>query len=319
MASIKLPDGSVKEVADGTTVGQVAEGIGRGLAKAAIVGKVDGKLVDLSHALTGSHDLQIVTEKDADGLYVMRHSTAHILAQALRHLYGAELQYTIGPVIDNGFFYDFQFPKDVTFSVDDLPKVEKEMQRIIDGNLAFSREDVEPDKAKELLHAQSQRFKDEIIDELKAAGEKSVSIYRQGDFTDLCRGPHIPSTAKIKSFKLQSVAGAYWRGDSNREQLVRIYGTAFFDKKELDNYLKMLEEAKKRDHRFVGPQLSLFHMQEDAPGSVFWHDKGWTLWRIVENYIRDAIRRRDISRFARRSCWIGRCGRNRGIGRSTRI
>jgi len=290
MASIKLPDGSVKEVADGTTVGQVAEGIGRGLAKAAIVGKVDGKLVDLSHALTGSHDLQIVTEKDADGLYVMRHSTAHILAQALRHLYGAELQYTIGPVIDNGFFYDFQFPKDVTFSVDDLPKVEKEMQRIIDGNLAFSREDVEPDKAKELLHAQSQRFKDEIIDELKAAGEKSVSIYRQGDFTDLCRGPHIPSTAKIKSFKLQSVAGAYWRGDSNREQLVRIYGTAFFDKKELDNYLKMLEEAKKRDHRFVGPQLSLFHMQEDAPGSVFWHDKGWTLWRIVENYIRDAIR-----------------------------
>ncbi|HWE03051.1 MAG TPA: threonine--tRNA ligase [Tepidisphaeraceae bacterium] len=290
MASIKLPDGSVKEVADGTTVGQIAEGIGRGLAKAAIVGKVDGKLVDLSHPLTGAHDLQIVTEKDADGLYVMRHSAAHVLAQALRHLYGAELQYTIGPVIDSGFFYDFLFPKDVAFSVDDLPKVEKEMQRIIDGNLAFSREDVEPEKAKEILHAQSQRFKDEIIDELKCAGEKSVSIYRQGDFTDLCRGPHIPSTAKIKSFKLQSVAGAYWRGDSNREQLTRIYGTAFFDMKELDNYLKMLEEAKKRDHRFVGPQLSLFHMQEDAPGSVFWHDKGWTLWRIVENYIRDAIR-----------------------------
>ena len=291
MASIKLPDGSIKEVADGTTVFQVAEGIGRGLAKAAVVGKVDGKLVDLSHPLSGSHDLQIITEKDADALYVMRHSTAHVLAQALRHLYGAELQYTIGPVIENGFFYDFQFPKDVGFSVDDLPKVEKEMQKIIDQNLAFSREDVEPDKAKQLLFAERQRFKDEIIDELKQAGEETVSIYRQGDFTDLCRGPHIPTTAKIKAFKLQSVAGAYWRGDSNREQLVRIYGTAFFDKKELEHYLKMLEEAKKRDHRFIGPQLSLFHMQDDAPGSVFWHDKGWTLWRIVENYIRDSIRK----------------------------
>jgi threonyl-tRNA synthetase len=291
MASIKLPDGSIREVADGTTVGQVAEGIGRGLAKAAVVGKVDGKLVDLSHPLTGSHDFSIVTEKDPDALAVMRHSTAHVLAQALRHLYGAELQYTIGPVIDNGFFYDFQFPKGVTFSVDDLPKVEKEMQKIIDQNLAFSRENVEADKAKELLHAEHQRFKDEVIDDYYKEGERNFSIYRQGDFTDLCRGPHIPTTAKIKAFKLQSVAGAYWRGDSARDQLVRIYGTAFFDKKELDNYLRLLEEAKKRDHRFIGPQLGLFHMQEDAPGSVFWHDRGWTLWRIVENYIRDSIRK----------------------------
>src|ERR1700689_2157933 len=163
MASIKLPDGSIKEVADGSTVYQVAEGIGRGLAKAAIVGKVDGKLVDLSHKLTGSHDLQIITERDADGLYVMRHSTAHVLAQALRHLYGAELQYTIGPVIENGFYYDFKFPKDVAFSVDDLPKVEKEMQKIIDQNLAFSREEFEADKAKEVLRGEHQTFKDEVF------------------------------------------------------------------------------------------------------------------------------------------------------------
>jgi len=291
MASIKLPDGSVRELQDGTTVGQLAESIGRGLAKAAIVGKVDGKLVDLSHPLTGSHDVQIITERDPEGLYVMRHSTAHVLAQALRHLYGAKLQYTIGPVIENGFFYDFEFPQGVTFSIDDLPKVEKEMQKIVQENLAFSREDVAPDQAKQILHSQDQRFKDEIIDELACAGEKSVSIYRQGDFTDLCRGPHIPSTAKIKAFKLQSVAGAYWRGDSNREQLTRIYGTAFFDKAELEKHLKMIEEAKKRDHRFLGPQLGLFHQQDDAPGSVFWHDKGWTLWRIVENYVRETIRK----------------------------
>jgi threonyl-tRNA synthetase len=291
MAAIKLPDGSVREIPDGSTVGQLAESIGRGLAKAAIVGKVNGKLVDLSTPLVGSHDVSIITDKDPDGLYVMRHSTAHVLAQALRHIYGPQLQYTIGPVIENGFFYDFQFPQGVSFSVDDLPKVEKEMEKIIAENQAFSREDVTPARAKEILHSQSQRFKDEIIDELEKAGEKSVSIYRQGDFTDLCRGPHIPATGKIKAFKLSSVAGSYWRGDSNRDQLTRIYGTAFFDKKELENHLRMIEEAKKRDHRVIGPQLHLFHQQEDAPGSVFWHDHGWTLWRIVENYVRDTIRK----------------------------
>src|SRR5687768_7743245 len=181
MASIKLPDGSVREVPDGTTVAQLAEGIGRGLAKAALVAKVDGNLVDLSFPLRGEHEVSIVTDKDPDGLYVMRHSTAHVLAQALRHLYGAKVQYTIGPVIENGFFYDFEFPEGVTFSVEDLPKVEKEMQRIVDSNVAFSREDVAPDRAKELLHGQGQRFKDEIIDELANAGERSVSIYRQGE------------------------------------------------------------------------------------------------------------------------------------------
>src|SRR4051812_25067869 len=246
MASIKLPDGSVREVPDGTTVYGVAESIGKRLAQAAIVGKVDGKLVDLSHPLTGSHDLSIITDRDPEGLYVMRHSTAHVMAQALRHLYGRDFQYTIGPVIDNGFFYDFEFPKDISFSIDDLPKVEKEMQKIVEANYAFTREEVAPDYAKDILHNENQRFKDDIIDELKGKGEQSVSIYRQGDFTDLCRGPHVPSTGKIKAFKLQSVAGAYWRGDSNREQLTRIYGTAFFDKKQLEEHLRLLEEAKKR-------------------------------------------------------------------------
>src|SRR5438552_18748997 len=206
MASIKLPDGSIKEVPDGTTVGQLAESIGKRLAQAAIVGKVDGKLVDLSHPLRGSHDVSIITDRDDDGLYVMRHSTAHVLAQALRHLYGREVQYTIGPVIENGFFYDFELP--ANFSVDDLPKVEAEMQKIVDSNVEFSREDVDPNRAREILHGENQRFKDEIIDELAQQGEKSVSIYRQGDFNDLCRGPHLPSTSKIKAFKLMSVAGA---------------------------------------------------------------------------------------------------------------
>jgi threonyl-tRNA synthetase len=296
MASIKLPDGSIKEVPDGTTVFQLAESIGKRLAQAAIVGKVDGKLVDLTYPLAGSHEVSIITEKDADGLYVMRHSTAHVLAEALRHLYGAKLQYTIGPVIDNGFFYDFEFPQGVTFSAEDLPKVEAEMQKIVSADEKFSREDVEPAKAKEILHAQSQRFKDEIIDELAAAGEKSVSIYRQGDFTDLCRGPHIPSTGRIKAFKLLSVAGAYWRGDSDREQLTRIYGTAFFDKKELEAHQKQIEEAKKRDHRVLGPQLGLFAI-DDAVGQglVLWKPKGAIVRQELQNFISEHLRRQGYS------------------------
>jgi threonyl-tRNA synthetase len=182
MAAIKLPDGSVREVPDGTTVGQLAESIGRGLAKAAIVGKVDGKLVDLAYPLRGNHDVSIVTDRDPEGLFVMRHSTAHVMAQALRRLYGRDVQYTIGPVIDNGFYYDIQFPSG--FSVEDLPKVEKEMQKIVEEQLPFQREDVPPARAKELLHGENQRFKDEIIDDLEKGGEKSVSIYRQGEFTD---------------------------------------------------------------------------------------------------------------------------------------
>ncbi len=291
MAAIKLPDGSVKEIPDGTTVGGLAESIGKRLAQAAIVGKVDGKLVDLSHPLRGEHEVSIVTDRDPDGLFVMRHSTAHVLAQALRHLYGAGVQYTIGPVIENGFFYDFELPKG--FSVEELPKVEKEMQKIIEQNLAFSRDDVPPDRAKELLHAENQRFKDEIIDELQQGGETSVSTYRQGDFLDLCRGPHVPSTSKIKSFKLLSVAGAYWRGDSNREQLTRIYGTAFFDKKQLDAHLEQLEQAKQRDHRVVGQKLGLFTIDEQVgPGLILWKPKGAMVRMLLTQFLQEELFRR---------------------------
>ena len=294
MASAKLPDGSVKEIADGTTVGQLADSIGKRLGQAAIVGKVDGKLVDLSHKLTGAHDVQIVTDRDPEGLLVMRHSTAHVLAQALRHLYGSGVQYTIGPVIENGFFYDFQFPNG--FSQEDLPKVEAEMQKIISQNLPFQREEVEMDAAKQRLHGENQRFKDEIIDELAKAGERTVSTYRQGDFLDLCRGPHVPETGKIKAFKLLSVAGAYWRGDSNREQLTRIYGTAFFDRKELDNFLKIQEEAKKRDHRVLGPQLGLFTI-DDAVGQglVLWKPKGATVRLELQKFISEHLTRQGYS------------------------
>jgi threonyl-tRNA synthetase len=291
MALITLPDNSTKELPDGATVADLAQSIGKRLAQAAIVGKVDDRLVDLTHPLTGQHRVAIITDRDPEGLYVMRHSTAHVLAQALRHLYGAELQYTIGPVIENGFFYDFEFPEGTTFSAENLPKVEAEMRKIVEANETFSREDVMPDKAKEILHAQAQRFKDEIIDELAAAGEKSVSIYRQGDFTDLCRGPHVPGTGKIKAFKLLSVAGAYWRGDSNRQQLTRIYGTAFFDKKELDQHLAMLEEAKKRDHRILGPQLGLFTIDETVgQGLVLWKPKGAIVRNELQKFIAEHLR-----------------------------
>ena len=302
MASIKLPDGSVRDVPDGTTVFQLAESIGKRLAQAAIVGRVDGKLVDVSFPLTGSHEVAIVTEKDREGkidpdaLFVMRHSTAHVLAEALRHLYGAKLQYTIGPVIDKGFFYDFEFPAGVTISAEDLPKIEAEMAKIIAADETFSREEVNPAAAKELLHAEGQRFKDEIIDELVCAGEKSVSIYRQGDFTDLCRGPHVPSTGRIKAFKLTSVAGAYWRGDSDREQLTRIYGTAFFDKKELEAYQKQIEEARKRDHRVLGPQLGLYAI-DDAVGQglILWKPNGAIVRQELQNFIGEHLKRQGYS------------------------
>jgi threonyl-tRNA synthetase len=290
MAAVKLPDGSVKEIADGTTVGQFAESIGKRLALAAIAGKVDGKLVDLSHPLTGTTTVQILTDRDAEALYVMRHSTAHVLAQALRRLYGVGVQYTIGPVIENGFFYDFEFP--TPFKAEELPKVEAEMQKIIGENLAFARSEVVPSEAKKLLHGENQRFKDEIIDELAAKGEKTVSTYRQGEFLDLCIGPHIPATGKIKAFKLLSVAGAYWRGDSNREQLTRIYGTAFFDKKDLDHHLKMIDEAKKRDHRVLGPALGLFTI-DDAVGQglVLWKPKGAVVRIELQKFISEHLTR----------------------------
>src|SRR5436190_11851154 len=292
MAVAILPDGSRREVADDSTVMQVAESIGRGLAKAAVVAKVDDKLVDLSTKLgPGEHRVSIVTDRDEEALYVMRHSTAHVLAQALRHLYGDKVQYTIGPVIENGFFYDFEFPVD--FSADDLPKVEEEMKKIIAADLPFSREDVPPPRAKEILHAENQRVKDEIIDDLACQGEQSVSIYRQGDFTDLCRGPHVPSTGKIKAFKLMNTAGAYWRGDSNREQLTRVYGTAFFDKKMLEEHVARMEEAKKRDHRVIGKQLSLFTISPlVGSGLILWMPKGAVLRYQLETFIRDELTKR---------------------------
>lgn len=296
MPAITLPDGSVRQLDPGSTVKQLAESIGRGLAKAAIVAKVDGKLVDLSHPLTADAQVSIVTDKDPDALAVLRHSTAHVLAQALRRLYGKDLQYTIGPVIEGGFFYDFEFPAGTKISADDFPKIEAEMAKVISEDLTFSRENVDPAAAKSRLHDQSQRFKDEIIDELAAAGETSVSLYAQGEFLDLCRGPHIPSTGKVKAFKLMSVAGAYWRGDSDRQQLTRIYGTAFFDKAQLEAQLKQQEEARKRDHRVIGPALGLYTI-DDAVGQglVLWKPKGAIVRQELQNFISEHLRRQGYS------------------------
>lgn len=292
MAIALLPDGSKKEIPDGSTVYQLAESIGRGLAKAAIVARVDDRLVDLSYPLTGQHRVSIVTDKDPEALSVMRHSTAHVLAQALRRIYGKDLQYTIGPVIDNGFYYDIEFPRGVRITQDDLARIESEMEKIISENHPFSREEVSPDQARQRMAAHHQRFKQELIDELEQQGEKTVSLYTQGEFTDLCRGPHVPSTGRIKAFKLMNIAGAYWRADANREQLVRIYGTAFFDKKQLEIYLHQLEEAKKRDHRVIGPALGLFTIDDQVgQGLVLWKPKGAVIRQELQNFISQHLRR----------------------------
>jgi threonyl-tRNA synthetase len=292
MATAILPDGSRRELADGSSVYQLAESIGKGLAKAAIVGRVDGKLVDLSYPLTGERQVAIVTDKDPDALSVMRHSTAHVLAQALRRLYGKDLQYTIGPVIENGFYYDFEFPKGAKITQEDLAKVEAEMNKIVAEDCVFARTDVDPESARLRLRGENQRLKEELINDLETGGEKTVSIYTQGDFTDLCRGPHIPSTGKIKCFKLMSIAGAYWRGDAKREQLVRIYGTAFFDKKQLDAHINQLEEAKKRDHRVIGPALGLFVIDDQVgQGLVLWKPKGAVVRQELQSFIGEHLRR----------------------------
>lgn len=292
MAIALLPDGSKKEIPDGSTVYQLAESIGRGLAKAAIVARVDDRLVDLSYPLTGQHRVSIVTDKDPEALSVMRHSTAHVLAQALRRIYGKDLQYTIGPVIENGFYYDIEFPHGVRITQDDLARIESEMEKIISENHSFAREEVSPDQARQRMAAHHQRFKQELIDELEQQGEKTVSLYTQGEFTDLCRGPHVPSTGKIKAFKLMNIAGAYWRADANREQLVRIYGTAFFDKKQLELYLHQLEEAKKRDHRVIGPALGLFTIDDQVgQGLVLWKPKGAVIRQELQNFISQHLRR----------------------------
>ena len=290
MPAVKLPDGSEKTLPDGATALDLAESIGKRLAKAAIAATVNGKLADLSAPLPDGATVSILTDRDADALFVMRHSTAHVLAQALRRLYGDSVQYTIGPVIENGFYYDFELPK--SFSAEDLPAVEAEMKNIVSEKQPFGCRRVGIDEAKSELHGQNQRFKDEIIDGLATKGESTVTLYRQGEFLDLCRGPHVPDTGRIGAFKLQSVAGAYWRGDSNREQLTRIYGTAFFDQKSLDQHLARLEEAKKRDHRILGPKLGLYTIDETVgQGLILWKPKGAVVRQELQNFISDHLKK----------------------------
>jgi len=281
MPNIKLPDGSVREFAQPVTVAEVAASIGPGLAKAALVGRVNGTLVDTSFCIETDAQLAIVTDRDQDGLDVIRHSTAHLLAYAVKSLF-PEAQVTIGPVIENGFYYDFAYTR--PFTPEDLVAIEKKMSALAHKDYPVTREVLPRDQAVALFKGMGEHYKAEIIASIPE--NEAIGLYREGDFVDLCRGPHVPSTGRLKVFKLTKVAGAYWRGDSRNEMLQRIYGTAWAKKDEQDAYLHMLEEAEKRDHRKLGTQLDLFHMQEEAPGMVFWHPKGWTLWQQVEQYMR---------------------------------
>ncbi|OAI13016.1 threonine--tRNA ligase [Methylomonas koyamae] len=285
MPVITLPDGSQRQFDRAVSVMDVALSIGTGLAKATLAGKVNGKLVDASYLIQEDASLQIVTAKDADGVDVIRHSTAHLLAQAVKQLFPSA-QVTIGPVVENGFYYDFSYER--SFTPDDLAAIEKKMQELSAADIPVERSLMARDEAVQFFSALGEKYKAEIIASIPANEE--LSLYRQGDFTDLCRGPHVPSTGKLKAFKLMKIAGAYWRGDSKNEMLQRIYGTAWGDGKELAAYLHRLEEAEKRDHRKIGKALDLFHTQEEAPGMVFWHDKGWTIYKEVEQYIRDKLR-----------------------------
>jgi threonyl-tRNA synthetase len=281
MPNIKLPDGSVREFAQPVTVAEVAAAIGPGLAKAALAGRVNGTLVDTSFCIEADAELAIVTDRDKDGLEVIRHSTAHLLAYAVKTLF-PDAQVTIGPVIENGFYYDFAYTR--PFTPQDLAAIEKKMSELAKKDYPVTREVLPRDQAVALFKGMGEHYKAEIIASIPE--DQPIGLYREGDFVDLCRGPHVPSTGKLKVFKLMKVAGAYWRGDSRNEMLQRIYGTAWAKKDEQDAYLHMLEEAEKRDHRKLATQLDLFHMQEEAPGMVFWHPKGWTLWQQVEQYMR---------------------------------
>ena len=285
MPNIRLPDGSVRQFPQPVTVAEVAAGIGPGLAKAALAGRVDGTLVDTSFRIEADADLAIVTDRDQDGLDLIRHSTAHLLAYAVKSLF-PDAQVTIGPVIENGFYYDFAYKR--PFTPEDLAAIEKKMSELAKKDYPVTREEMPRDQAVALFKGMGEHYKAEIIASIPA--DQAIGLYREGDFVDLCRGPHVPSTGKLKVFKLMKVAGAYWRGDSKNEMLQRIYGTAWAKKEEQDAYLHMLEEAEKRDHRKLGTQLDLFHMQEEAPGMVFWHPKGWTLWQQVEQYMRRVYR-----------------------------
>ncbi len=281
---ITLPDGSQRSFEQPLTVAELAAGIGAGLAKAALAGRVDGKLVDTSHLIDRDAQVAIVTGKDADGLEIIRHSTAHLLAQAVQSVY-PDAQVTIGPVIENGFYYDFAFKR--PFTPEDLEKFEQKMHELAKADLKVERKLMPRDEAVETFRKIGELYKAEIIASIPA--NEDISLYGQGDWFDLCRGPHVPSTGKLGAFKLMKVAGAYWRGDSKNEMLQRIYGTAWANEKDLKAYLTRLEEAEKRDHRKVGRDLDLFHTQEEAVGSVFWHAKGYTLWRTVENYMRGRL------------------------------
>ncbi|QOW20351.1 threonine--tRNA ligase [Lysobacter ciconiae] len=285
MIAITLPDGSRREFDAPLSIADVAASIGPGLAKAALAGKVDGDLVDTSYCLTGDAALEIVTDKHPDALEVIRHSTAHLLAQAVQRLFPGT-QVTIGPVIENGFYYDFAYER--PFTPEDLPAIEAEMHRIAKEALPVSREVKSRHDAIHFFNGIGEHFKAEIIASIPDG--EDLSLYSQGEFTDLCRGPHVPSTDKLRSFKLMKVAGAYWRGDHNNQMLSRIYGTAWLNDKDLKAHLLQLEEAEKRDHRKIGRAQDLFHMQEEAPGLVFWHPKGWAIWQVVEQYMRGVYR-----------------------------
>jgi threonyl-tRNA synthetase len=285
MVQITLPDGSLREFLGPVTVAEVAASIGAGLAKAALGGKVNGQLVDASFSMTANANLAIVTAKDAEGLDLIRHSTAHLLAYAVKDLF-PEAQVTIGPVIDNGFYYDFSYSR--PFTPDDLVTIEKRMTDLANKDEPVVRRVLPRDEAVAFFKSLGEHYKAEIIASIPA--DQEVSLYREGDFEDLCRGPHVPSTGKLKHFKLMKVAGAYWRGDSKNEMLQRIYGTAWASKDDLQQYLVRLEEAEKRDHRKLGRELDLFHIDEHAPGLVFWHPKGWTVWQTIEQYMRQVYR-----------------------------
>jgi threonyl-tRNA synthetase len=285
MPVITLPDGSKREFTDAVTVMEVAKSIGSGLAKATLAGKVNDNLVDASTVILADSNLQIITAKDNEGLEVIRHSVAHLLAQAVKRIF-PEAQVTIGPVIDNGFYYDFSYER--SFIPEDLKKIEKEMKYLVKANLAITRSVVTRDEASAFFRGLGETYKAEIIESIPS--DQKISLYTQGEFTDLCRGPHVPNTSKIKAFKLMKIAGAYWRGNSDNEMLQRIYGTAWNDKQDLANYLYRLEEAEKRDHRKLGKVLNFFHTQEEAPGMVFWHEKGWIIYQQVEQYIREKLR-----------------------------
>ncbi|MBG6082323.1 threonine--tRNA ligase [Rubrivivax gelatinosus] len=285
MIQITLPDGSRREYPAPLTVADVAASIGAGLAKAALAGRVDGKLVDTSYMIERDAQLAIVTEKDPDALELIRHSTAHLLAYAVKQLF-PEAQVTIGPTVENGFYYDFAYKR--PFTPDDLAAIEKRMAELAAKNEPVVRRVLPRDEAVAYFKGLGEDYKAEIIGSIPS--NEDVSLYREGDFEDLCRGPHVPSTGRLKHFKLMKVAGAYWRGDQANEQLQRIYGTAWASKDELQGYLRMLEEAEKRDHRKLGRELDLFHLDEHSPGTVFWHPKGWTVWQEVEQYMRRVYR-----------------------------